>query len=146
MDLKGPILQFPPHLEILAPGNTALLYQGPMTIQTILRAAAWLLLVAIAIATLSPLGLRPSTPLPVSIERVLPFIMAGLLFAFAYPRHIVLVAAFIIIAAIGLEYLQNLRPDRHGRELDAIVKVTGAMIGLSAGWVMVHLGVRNRQR
>lgn len=117
-----------------------------MNVQTILRVTAWLLLVAIVIATLSPLDLRPRTPLPVGIERLLPFLAAGFLFALAYPRHILAAAIFIIVAATSLEYLQTLRPDRHGRELDALVKVIGAIIGLCMGWLAVHLGSRKMRR
>jgi VanZ family protein len=117
-----------------------------MKLQIILRATAWLLLVAVVFAILGPENLRPRTSLDVSLERVLPFALAGLLFALAYPRHVILAAAFIIVTTLSLEYLQTLRPDRHGRELDAAMKVIGAIVCLGLGRFLVHLGSRTRSR
>jgi len=124
------------------PERHLFLYDTTMSIQTILRVTAWLLFAAIVFATLSPLDLRPHSALPVNLERILPYIAAGFLFALAYRRHILAAAAFVIIAAIVLEVLQNVLPDRHGRETDAVVKVAGAIIGLTAGWLVTQLATR----
>lgn len=105
----------------------------------ILQALAWLTLLAIAAATLSPIGLRPRLPVPVDLERSAAFVLAGLLFALAYPRRIWLALVIVIVGAFGLEWLQELRPDRHGRLGDAMVKSLGALIGLSAGWLLVRI-------
>lgn len=114
-------------------------YDSFMT-RTILQALAWLALIGIAIATLSPIGLRPRlSMLPVDIERSAAFVVVGLLFALAYPRKIWLALLIVIIGVFGLEWLQELRPDRHGRFADAMVKSVGALIGLSAGWVLVRI-------
>ena len=115
-----------------------------MTSTTVLRIAAWLLFAAIAIATLGPIGLRPRTDFPVDLERLLAYLAMGTAFALAYPRHIWWAVALVIVGAIGLELLQ-LRPDRHGRQMDAVVKIAGAILGLGLGWLTAQL-VARRQR
>jgi VanZ family protein len=77
--------------------------------------------------------------LPVDIERSAAFVVVGLLFALAYPRKIWLALLIVIVGVFGLEWLQELRPDRHGRFADAMVKSVGALIGLSAGWVLFRI-------
>ncbi len=104
-----------------------------MTLKILFRIAAWMLLAFIVVATLSPTGLRPHADLPVNLERAAAFAAVGLLFALAYPRQMLWAAALLVLAALCLELLQNLRPDRHGRELDALAKVAGAVIGLGMG-------------
>jgi VanZ family protein len=89
---------------------------------------AWSTLLAIAFATLSPIGLRPHVG-DVSGERFLAFAAVGLLFGMAYPRHLWLVTLLVGGAAVGLEILQHLTPDRHGRIPDALVKLAGALTG-----------------
>jgi VanZ family protein len=95
---------------------------------------AWLTLLGIAFATLSPIGLRPHLG-AVSVERFWAFAVAALLFGLAYPRQTWLVALMVSGAAIGLEILQHLTPDRHGHVSDALVKLAGAIagVGLSYG-------------
>ena len=112
-------------------------YEVFMT-QTLLRATAWILLAAIVVVTLGPIGLRPITDAPGQTERAAAFFIAGLLFALAYPRHVWWAVAFLAVMTIGLEWLQNLRPDRHGREADAIAKFVGAALGISAGWLAAN--------
>lgn len=110
-----------------------------MTPQTVVRLAAWLILSAIVFVTLGPVGFRPRTMLPVDLERAVAFLGAGLLFALAYPRQIWFAVALVLVGAIGLEWLQNLRPDRHGRESDAMAKLAGASIGLGLGWLAAQI-------
>ena len=116
--------------------STKSLYDICMT-RTVLRSLAWIALIAIAAATLSPIGLRPRLPVSVDLERGVAFLLVGLLFALAYPRRIWLAIAVVIIGAFGLEWLQALRPDRHGRIDDALIKAFGAVIGLTAGWLCI---------
>jgi apolipoprotein N-acyltransferase len=106
--------------------------------QTLVRAAAWITLAAIVVVTLGPIGLRPMTDAPVQVERAVAFFLAGLLFAVAYPRHIWWAVALLVVATFGLEWLQNLRPDRHGREADAAVKFVGAALGIAGGWLLAN--------
>lgn len=110
-----------------------------MTAQKILRSVTWLLVAAIVVVTLGSLGFRSRTVLPVDVERALAFTAVGLAFTIAYPRHIWWAVAFDMVGAVGLEWLQNLRPDRHGREADALVKLAGAVIGLGTGWLVAQL-------
>lgn len=107
--------------------------------QSLLRIMAWAILLAIAIATLSPLDLRPRTSFPVSAERAGAFAVAGLLFALAYPRRLRWAAAVLLVGLGGLEVLQQVGIDRHGRFDDALVKAMGAFLGLGAGWLLPKL-------
>lgn len=110
----------------------------PARYETLLRVAAWLCLGFIAMATLSPLGLRPTTGWPPSIERFLAFALVGALFAAAYPRYILFAALIVLGAAAAFEILQVLAPSRHGRVFDAAVKFAGGTFGLIAGWLSVR--------
>lgn len=110
-----------------------------MKLQNFFVAAAWIALFAIVVATLSPLDLRPRLLISVNAERALAFMLLGVLFAVAYPKHIWFAAAIVFIGAFGLEILQELRPDRHGRFRDAMWKFIGASIGLGMGWIGVEL-------
>jgi VanZ family protein len=59
--------------------------------------------------------------------------VVGLVFAIAYPRHWIAVAALLIVGAVGIEYMQYLSPTRHARLHDAGVKAAGACLGVFAG-------------
>lgn len=96
---------------------------------------AWTTLLAIAFATLSPIGLRPHVG-DVSGERFIAFAMVGLLFGMAYPRHLWLVTLLVGGTAVGLEVLQHLTPDRHGRVPDALVKLAGALAGTGLAYIL----------
>jgi hypothetical protein len=92
-------------------------------------AIAWTTLALIAFATLSPIELRPHFS-GVSLERFGAFAVVGLLFGLAYPRHLWLVLTLVGGAAVGLEVLQHLTPDRHGEVRDALVKLAGGLTGI----------------
>lgn len=108
-----------------------------MTTRTF-RLLAWLAFAALVFATLSPIGLRPRGPWSVDVERSGAFLVAGLLFALAYPRHIWLAAGLVLMMVFGLEWLQHIRPDRHGQWHDAFVKAGGAVLGLAGGWLLAR--------
>lgn len=95
---------------------------------------AWAILLAIVFATLSPIGLRPHAG-NVGSERFLAFAAVGLLFGVAYPRHLWLVALMVSGVAVGLEVLQHLTPDRHGRIPDALEKLAGGFAGAGLAYV-----------
>ena len=111
-------------------------YEKRMT-RTVFMYLAWSALLAVAIVTLSPIGMRPRLPMPVDLERAAAYLAVGLLFALAYPRHVWLALAIVVLGLLGLEWLQGLRPDRHARLGDAMVKGAGALFGLGAGWLLV---------
>lgn len=110
--------------------------------QNLLRLLAWATLAAIVLATLSPIGDRPRLPMPVDVERAGAFFLAGLLMALAYPRRVWWLLFILLVAVIGLEWSQMLRPDRHGRIEDGAVKAAGTVLGLACGWLMGRIGRR----
>ncbi|MBD8065224.1 VanZ family protein [Devosia sp. PTR5] len=107
-----------------------------------LRILAWLTILALAFATLSPIGLRPRSPMPVDLERSAAYLVVGFLFALGYPRQIWAAVVIVLVAVFGLEGLQHIRPDRHGEWHDAVVKAAGAMVGLGVGWLVAQALVR----
>ena len=75
----------------------------------LLRILAWLLLAAIAFATLSPIGLRPDSGFSPNYERFAAFAAVGMMFVLAYPRHIWLVLAlFACVLAAWYVVVTNL--------------------------------------
>jgi VanZ family protein len=120
------------------------LYDETMT-TTIFKILAWSALLAVAAATLSPIEVRPRLAVPVDLERLAAFALVGLLFALAYPRRIWIAVAIVAIGVFGLEWLQHIRPDRHGRAEDALVKAAGALAGLGTGWVMIQFKLWRRR-
>jgi hypothetical protein len=106
-----------------------------MTVTVLSRWAAWLLVGAVVVFTLSPIELRPVTAAPANWERFAAFTTMGALFCLGYPRHRLRVVLLVIGVAGLLEVLQHLAPGRHGQLPDGIVKAAGALLG--AGLVVV---------
>jgi hypothetical protein len=104
----------------------------------IIKAIAWASLAFIIFATLSPIGLRPHFG-GVSFERFFAFAITGLLLGLAYPARFWLVLALVLGAALGLEALQHLTPDRHGEVPDAVVKFVGGAVGVGLSLVLNRL-------
>jgi VanZ family protein len=104
-----------------------------MTADRFSKPLAWLLLAAIIFVTVSPIGLRPHTVTSVNIDRALAYMVVGLAFAVAYPKHWMTVALLLIAGAVFIEYLQYLSPTRHARFHDAAVKAVGATVGVAIG-------------
>ena len=75
--------------------------------------------------------MRPEIKTYAHLEHLVAFALLGALFAFAYPRRIVLVCCVVFFNAIMLEYLQTFTPDRHGTVIDAVDKLIGDAIGIS---------------
>ena len=94
--------------------------------------AGWLALGFIVFATLSPVGARPSLATP-HLEHFVAFALIGVAFAIAYPNRVLLVFVIVVGAALGLEALQLVTPDRHGRAADALVKALGGISGICVG-------------
>jgi hypothetical protein len=92
--------------------------------------AAWLSLAFIVFLTLSPVGLRPQVA-GVGLEHLAAFAVMGLLFAVAYPRHLVPIVALVLGSAAILELLQLITPDRHARFSDMLFKLAGGSIGIA---------------
>lgn len=98
-----------------------------------LRLVSWLLLAGLVFATLSPINLRPVSPLPTQLERAIALAIVGCAFALAYPRRIPIVIALVLGSTIVLELMQLLAPSRHGRVIDVAVKLLGAGAGIVIG-------------
>jgi VanZ family protein len=104
-------------------------------IQKVAKLTGWLALAFIVYATLSPIDARPSLASP-HLEHFAAFALMGLAFALAYPSRVLLVVVIVVGAAVGLEALQGLTPDRHGRVADAFVKALGGVGGISVGQLL----------
>ena len=97
----------------------------------ILRLFAWLLAAAVSFATLGPARFRPHSDLGQDGEHALAFILVGLAFGLAYPRHRLLTAAIAVVMIGTLEILQLWMPGRHARVEDFIVDALAACAGLA---------------
>jgi hypothetical protein len=106
---------------------------------SVLPVLAWLLLLATAFVTLSPIGLRPESGLPPSIERFGAFLLLSFVFTLAYPHRLLRVVLIIAAAAIGLEALQLLIPTRDARLFDMGVKLLGGAAGAGLGVAALKL-------
>jgi VanZ family protein len=113
-----------------------------MMIRKISSAVGWLGLAFIVYATLSPISDRPVVAGP-QLEHFAAFALMGLAFSLAYPHRFLLVVALVVGSAFGLEALQLLTPDRHGRVLDALMKAAGGACGISVGQ-LISLLLRTR--
>jgi VanZ family protein len=115
--------------------------------EKVISPAAWLLLVFIMYATLSPLSSRPSlvvteTATWVAIERFGAYGLLGLLFGLAYARRLTLVVLVVVGSAIGLELLQLFIADRDARFIDVVEKLTGGIAGIGAAQMLQALSRR----
>jgi VanZ family protein len=110
-----------------------------VTRSTGLRVLAWLLLAGLIFVTLSPINLRPISPLPTQLERAIALAVVGFAFALAYPRHLWVVALLVLGSTVLLEFLQLVQPSRHGRVIDVMVKLVGGGFGLAAGTILTRL-------
>lgn len=108
-------------------------------VKTLVTTTAWALLAAIFIFTDGPLSLRPETGLPPNLERLMGLFVVGIAFALAYPRRPLFVVGLLVIAVLGLEYLQHFIQDRHGTIHDAATKCCGAFAGVAAASLMGYL-------
>jgi VanZ family protein len=96
-------------------------------IQKVSMIVGWLALAFIAYATLSPLEDRPVIA-GLQFEHFAAFGLVGLTLGLS--KRLLWVVAIVVGSAIGLEALQLLTPDRHGRLLDAAVKAAGGICGI----------------
>jgi VanZ family protein len=123
------------------------------------RAAAWASIAIIAYATLSrvavvyqvydtvaPVIAHPSVAHYVHFSHVAAYAVAGALFALAYPRRPILVGCIVVGAALALECLQTLTPDRHGTIDDAAEKILGGVAGIVLTYVALAASRRSGRR
>jgi VanZ family protein len=101
----------------------------------LLRVFAWLLAAAVTFATLGPASLRPHSNLGQDAEHSLAFVLIGIAFGLAYPRHRT-ITTVVAVGLIGLiEILQFWAPGRHARLEDFIVDALAACAGLAVAAV-----------
>jgi hypothetical protein len=101
-------------------------------------AAGWAALLIIVASTLSPIHLRPRSPLPVNSEREIAFAIVGLAFALASPKRPLFLLVLLIACAGSLEWMQTLLASRHGQFLDFVVKSLGVTFGVAVGALANH--------
>ena len=109
----------------------------------ILRITAWLLTAAVTFATLGPPQYRPHSALGHDGEHALAFVLVGLAFGVAYPRHRLLTAVVAVILIGVLETLQLWMPGRHAQWEDFIVDALAACAGIAIAamldWTMQRM-------
>jgi VanZ family protein len=105
----------------------------------ILRLFAWLLAAAVTFATLGPARFRPHADVTHDGEHAIAFVLVGLAFAFAYPKHRKLAAGISVVLIGVLELLQLFVPGRHARLEDFVVDALSALFGFALasiiGWL-----------
>jgi phosphoglycerol transferase MdoB-like AlkP superfamily enzyme len=106
-----------------------LCYASGMT--NLFRLFAWLLATAVTFVTLAPPRFRPHSYVGQDGDHTLAFIMVGLAFAFAYPRHRWSAMVISVIAIGALELLQLAAPGRHARLEDFVVDALAAIAGFA---------------
>ena len=97
----------------------------------ILKFLAWLLAAAVTFATLGSPRFRPYSDLGQNGEHALAFVLVGLAFGLAYPRHRLLTAVIAVVMIGILEILQLWMPGRHARLEDFVVDALAACAGLA---------------
>src|SRR5271168_5380018 len=97
----------------------------------LLRLFAWLLAAAVTFATLAPPQFRPHSNLGQDGEHALAFVLVGLAFGLAYPRHRLLTAAIAVVMIGVIELLQLWAPGRHARLEDFVVDALTACVGMA---------------
>jgi hypothetical protein len=90
-------------------------------------------LLAIFLATVSPIAERPHLAPGPSFDRIAAFVLLGVLFCLGYRRFWPFALAIVLVAALGFEAIQLLTPDRHARFGDALVKAFGGITGIGIG-------------
>src|SRR6478735_5624462 len=102
-------------MEITCASSPESLVALVMTLRLLSQWLAWLLVLAIAVFTLSPIELRPVTAAPANWERFTTFMAIGALLCLGYPQHRWRMVGLVIGLAGLLEVLQHVSPSRHGR-------------------------------
>jgi VanZ family protein len=100
--------------------------------KSIVRAAAWLVFVAVVFVTLGSPQYRPTTELAHDVEHALAFAVLGLLFGLGYAgnRLTIVLGAVPVIGL--LEILQLWMPGRHARLEDFVVNLVTFWVAFAA--------------
>lgn len=106
-------------------------------LRTVARTLAWLTLLGILAATISPIDVRPHLTQNPMIERAGAFFLLGLLSCLGYRWSLAL--ALVLLASIGFEAAQLLTVDRHAEIGDALAKAAGGVAGALTGTLVTRL-------
>ena len=109
------------------------------TIRLVIRRAAWFSILVVLLATVVPIGLRPTAGLSPNIERFCVMAAVGALFAAAYPKRFWMVVLTLSLAAVIFEPLQFIAAGRHPSLRDVQFKSLGAAIGAAAGYAFASV-------
>jgi VanZ family protein len=109
--------------------------------RTVVRLAAWLLAVVIAVLSVVPPSDRPVVG-PHVLEHALAFGALGILAALAYARAQVAVGLLVFCGAI--ESVQLWVPGRHARLSDLLVDIGASLLGVAAVALLDQLAPRKR--
>ena len=105
------------------------------------QVAAWLLLAAIVLLSLSPPSARPVTPVGHNFghnfEHLLIFLATGGAFTLGYPRRIRLLLVAMVAFAAAVELAQMWIPGRHARMSDFLVDIFSLYLGIAISYVLV---------
>jgi VanZ family protein len=112
----------------------------------LLRLFAWMLAAAVTFATLGPANLRPRSNFGQVGEHEFAFVLVGIAFGLAYPRHRLLTALISVLMIGVLELLQLLVPGRHARLEDFVVDAVAACAGIAVVIVFDWVTVRHWRR
>jgi VanZ family protein len=111
--------------------------------QRLFQVAAWLLLAAIVLLSLSPPSARPVTPVAQNFghdfEHLLIFFATGGTFALGYPRRIRLLPFAMLAFAAAVEIAQMWVPGRHARLSDFLVDLFSLYCGIGMSFVILKV-------
>ncbi|MFG1230261.1 VanZ family protein [Xanthobacter wiegelii] len=104
-------------------------YSAPMAY----RIAAWLFVVALLVLSVVPAAERPVVIPEHDLEHAIAFVIAGALWAAAYPRSLVVTVLILVGFTAAIELIQMFVPTRHARFSDFVVDA----VAISAGALIV---------
>lgn len=113
-------------------------------IQTVVRAIAWLSLLAIFLFTDGPILFRPTTGFSPNAERFIALLFVGAIFSVAYPKHRLSVLTLLLAAVGAFEFMQFRSLGRHANIIDVIYKGAGVLVGVALGFVIPSGGTDRR--
>jgi VanZ family protein len=103
------------------------------------RATAWFLLTVIALLSLVPPGIRPTTFLPHKVEHAGMFLLAGVAFGIAHRGYERLSSIGAVIFCASVELAQLAIPGRHARFSDFVVDAVAICAGIFVGSMLTRI-------
>ena len=125
-----PVAADEPYQRTVSSGRS---HRSRICLPTVARVLAWLALLAVMAATLSPAEGRPHLLPDVTAERSGAHFLLGVLFCVAYRTRWPAVLVLVLTATAGLEAAQLLVGGRYADFADAFVKMSGVVAGFTIG-------------